>query len=65
MKNQKILSIDKEQYKHYLLEEVAILRKEIATLQKENAQLQQLLDNLRTQYNKIIASGINLKLAED
>ena len=65
MKNQKTLSIDKEQYKHYLLDEVTILRKEIATLQKENAQLQQLLDNLRTQYNKIIASGINLKLTED
>lgn len=65
MKNQKILSIDKEQYKHYLLEEVEILRKEITTIQKENVQLQQLLDNLRTQYNKLIASGINLKLTED
>jgi len=47
------LVIDKEQYKHYLIDTVEILTRTISDVTKENESLQQQLDDLTKYYNQL------------
>ena len=63
MTKQKNQAVDKEQYKHYLIDEVETLKKEVETLmmqilsvKKENDTLKRKLNILQTKYDKSIES---------